>query len=238
MIRMHEREDDQAQNHAEQPGRCADHPEQREQDDQEHERGAEVVAEHDEHGQHGGPRQQRDQQRPPVCELPELLPARQQVRAPYEQRELRELRRLELDRRPPGSSVPRRTRSYRRPGRGSGLRWPRAAAGRPRTCSSRGGIRASSHMMASPTTAPASCLAKTLYGEAPLSSWDADEVDRTITSPTASSSAGRPQDEVVRRQRPVKRCERGCGARPEPSRAHRAAASRLTASANASPRAG
>ena len=88
---------DQHQDPGEHPARCADDPQQRQKDDQQHERGAQVVAQHHQHGQEADPGQQRDEQLPPVAQLVQLLLAGQQVRAPQQEREFGQLGRLELE---------------------------------------------------------------------------------------------------------------------------------------------
>ena len=88
---------DQQQDPGEHPARRADDPQQREEDDQQHERGAQVIAQHDQHGQEADPGQQRDEQLPPVGQLVQLLLAGQQVGAPEQERELGQFGRLELE---------------------------------------------------------------------------------------------------------------------------------------------
>jgi hypothetical protein len=71
--------------------RGAGDPQQREEDDQQDERGAEVIAGHHQHGQQPGPGQQRDEHVPPVGQHAQLLLAGEQVRAPDRERQLGQL---------------------------------------------------------------------------------------------------------------------------------------------------
>jgi hypothetical protein len=90
------------------PAGRADHPEQGQENDQQDERGTEVVTGHHQQAQHAGAGHQRHQQVPPVGQLAQFLLAGQQIGPPQQQRELGQLRRLELqpaELDPPGRAV-------------------------------------------------------------------------------------------------------------------------------------
>ncbi len=228
----------------EHPAWGADHPEQRKEDHQQQERGAKVIAEHHQQAKRRRSWQQRYQQHPPVGELAELLLPRKQVGAPQQERQLGELRRLELQ---PGNGDPARGPGDRLP---DGEHEDQADQRGDHQRIGRGAEQPRRRLGEQPHHRQPDGHPEQLLGEYRVlrlvrvelrgrrGGEHHDESER-------QQQAGGPDEQVVRGERPVE----GRGQSLDPSRwpvlagpvlrgAQRAAASRQTASANAAPRAG